>query len=115
MQTVTVKKADLIEKMIQNRDDHRDQFLAAQVKYREKVIEELDRRLASVRDGKQFDLAFRLPEPVDYTSEYNTVLSMLNWEVADEVELEHHDFERYVLNKWEWARNFAASTQSYLA
>lgn len=115
MQTVKVAKADLIATIQENRDAHRDQFLAAQVKYREKVIEELDRRLAMVRDGRQFDLAFRLPEPVDYTSEYDTVLSMLEWEVDDFVELEHHDFERYVLNKWEWARNFAASTQSYLA
>lgn len=115
MSTITVHKQDLIDTVTKNRDEHRAQFLAAQKKYRAKVIEIFDQRLADARDGKKINLHFALPEPVDYTESYNTVLAMLDWEVGSVVELDRDDFERYVENKWEWARMFAANTQSYLA
>lgn len=114
MENITVPKDQLIHTMRVNRDEHRAQFLAAQEKYREAVIRELDRRLRQAREGGVINLGFTLPAPVDYTDSYDTAIQMLEWEVADEVTLSEHDFERYVLNKWEWARQFAASTQSYL-
>lgn len=115
MNTITVKKPDLIEKIRINRDQHREQFLAAQEKYREKWISILDARLADARRGKRIDQFIRLPEPEDHTQDYDTALAMLEWEVGDEIELERHDFERYVENRWEWAHSFATNTQSYLA
>jgi hypothetical protein len=115
MQSITVDKKTLIETITKNRDDHREQFLAAQDKYREKAVEILDERLQQAREGKRINLVVRLPEPVDYTESYNTALSMLEWEIEDQVELDQHDFERYVENKWEWQQMFAANTQSYLA
>ena len=109
-----VKKADLMTKVEANRRTHRATFLKAQERYREKVIEELDKRLAEVRDGKPISLGFHLPEPQDYTHEYDMALEQLTWEVADEVELEQDDFRQLVLNEWRWAQQFAASTRMYL-
>lgn len=114
MENITVRKDKLIETITKNRDEHREQFLKAQEAYREKVIAELDTRLEQARNGGRINLGFSLPEPVDYTDSYNTALSMLEWEVTDEIELSESDFQRYVLNKWEWARMFAANTQAYL-
>ena len=114
MQIITVNKKDLIEKVTANRDNHRAQFLRAQKKYREKFLELLDQRLGDVRDGKQFNTAFSLPEPVDYTAEYDTALAMLAWELEETVELSQDDFQKLVENKWSWARVFATNTQSYL-
>lgn len=114
MENITVRKDKLQETIKTNRDSHREQFLAAQDKYREKVIAELDKRLEAARNGGRIDLGFHLPEPVDYTDSYDTAIAMLEWEVSDEIELSDVDFQRYVLNKWEWARVFAANTQSYL-
>lgn len=115
MRTVTVNKSALIETLTENRDSHRETFLRAQEIYRTRVIEELDRRLAEVRRGAPISLGFRLPEPVDYTEEYDAVLSALEWEVADEVELDEEEFRQLVLNQWRWASTFAANTQSYVA
>lgn len=114
MNTVTVKKDDLIATVSKNRDEHRAIFLAAQDRYREKVIELLDSRLRQVRDGRPIDRSFTLPEPVDYTAEYDAALQMLTWEVNDEVTLDQDSFRQLVLNQWHWARNFAANTSSYL-
>lgn len=115
MKTITVPKDKLIETIKKNRDDHRDMFLAAQEKFREQIIEELDKRLERARKGKQVDLFIRLPEPVDYTKSYDTALAMLEWEVDDAVELSESDFNRYVENNWEWAQHWASNTGSYLA
>lgn len=114
MDTITVNKARLVETLRTNREAHRAQFLTAQERYREKVIEELDTRLEQARSGGVINLGFRLPEPIDYTSAYDTALAMCEWSVSDSLELGQHDFERYVLNQWEWAGMFAANTQSYL-
>lgn len=114
MESITVRKGQLLETIRANRDEHRQQFLTAQKKYREKVIEELDVRLEQARTGGRINLGFALPEPVDYTDAYDTAIGMLEWEIGDEVTLEEEDFKRYVLNKWEWARAFAASTKAYL-
>jgi hypothetical protein len=60
-------------------------------------------------------LTFGLPEPVDYTSEYDAALAALEWEVEEKVTLDEESFRRLVLNEWRWAQHFAANTSSYLA
>ncbi len=114
MESITVPKAKLLETIRTNRKEHRSQFLEAQARYRETVIAELDKRLESARSNGPINLGFSLPEPVDYTDSYDTAIRMLEWEMEDTITLAEHDFQRYVLNKWEWARAFAANTQSYL-
>ena len=102
MELITVDKKTLIETITRNREEHRETFLKAQKRYRKAVIKLLDERLEQAREGKRIDLVLRLPEPVDYTSSYDTALAMLEWEVEDTVQLSQHDFERYVQNNWEW-------------
>lgn len=114
MENVLVSKADLIEKVKENREIHRDTFLQAQEKYREAVIAELDTRLKEARDGKKIRRGFTLPVPEDFTSSYDTALEMLIWEVDDKVTLDQRSFEELVLNKWNWNDRFVANTQSYV-
>lgn len=115
MNTVTVKKEKLIETLTANRAEHRDQFEKAQVKFRERVIEELDKRLDRAKKGDRVKLTISLPEPRDYTDSYDTALAMLDWEIDDEVTLSQQQFNQLVLNNWDWAQAFAGSTQVYLA
>jgi hypothetical protein len=114
MQTITVEKARLLATLTENRDKHRAVFLEAQDAYRAKVIEILDQRLEDAREGRKIDLFFRMPEPVDYTSEFDQAIAMVEWAQGDTIDLTHVDFQQYVLNEWGWSSNFAASTQSYI-
>jgi hypothetical protein len=114
MQNITVDKTRLLTTLRTNRDDHRSLFLKAQEKYRERVIEELDRRLADARARRKIDVAIRLPVPEDYTSEFDTAISMVEWAEGDTMTLSESDFQRYVLNKWDWQRAFTANSMSYL-
>jgi hypothetical protein len=115
MQEITVEKTALIAKLQSNRDEHRSMFIKAQERYREAMIAELDRALQEARNGDKIRRAFSLPVPEDHTEEFNTAIEMLQWETGDEVQLDQHDFQRYVQNRWQWAASFAANTQSYLA
>ncbi|SRR6266581_835277 len=111
--TVTVHKIELLDKMRDNRDTHRAKFLEAQSKYRERVIEELDKRLAEARNGGRINLGFALPEPVDYTDDYDQAIEMFTWHEGDSVVLDQEQFKQYVLDQWGWGRLFAANTLSY--
>jgi len=51
MNTVKVKREELLTKVRSNRDAHRTLFLKAQEGYRKLVIEELDRMLADAKAG----------------------------------------------------------------
>jgi hypothetical protein len=115
MQEITVDKADLIEKIRANRDEHRSMFLKAQERYRDAMIAELDRALQEAREGKAIQRAFALPVPEDHTDDFDTAIEMLQWEQGDTVILVQRDFRCYVQNRWEWENSFLRNTGSYLA
>jgi hypothetical protein len=112
--TIKIAKERLIATVTDNRNEHRSQFLRAQEKYREKVIEVLDERLAAARAGDKINVTISLPVPQDYTCWYDKALVGLEWEVDDYVHLEQDEFNRLVLNDWEWRSAFAGTTMSYI-
>lgn len=113
MNTVRVKKEELLKALQENREKHRDIFKEAQVNYRERLIEELDRRLEDVQRGRKVDLYFNFPEPEDHTKDYDRAIRMLEMSVEDELEISQHDFTRYVCDDWEWRRAWVQNTVSY--
>lgn len=113
MDTYTVKKKRLLKKLIKNRDAHRAEFLQAQGKFRERVVEHLDRHLQDARDGKKIRLYVSLPEPEDHTDDYQAAIDGLDWEIAEEVELDYRQFNQLVRNRWAWRESFASNTQAY--
>lgn len=115
MNTITVRKAQLLETLIQNRDEHQVIFDKAQEAYRASMIDELDRALAEAKGGKQIKRMFTLPVPENHTDDFNTAIKMLDWHTEDDIELEQHEFEQYVENRWAWRASFAANTQSYVS
>lgn len=117
-----INKELLLEKMRANRTEHRDEYLQAAKKYRQAVVDELRKRANKIArnadendPGKidDIDPFVHLPVPVNYTEHYDKAIAALQWHQADEVELEQREFERWVLNDWEWKAAFAANTQSY--
>jgi hypothetical protein len=111
MDQVVVKKTELLAKVKANRYTHRDLFVKAQEGYRKEVIQELDRMLSDAKHGKPIRRAISLPEPIDRTKDYDRVIAMLEMSVSDEIELEEDDFDRYVLDNWDW-KDLAISTNS---
>jgi hypothetical protein len=115
MNTVRVQRAELLVKLMDNRDKHRALFLEAQEGYRDLVIAELDKSLQDAREGREIRTYIRMEAPQDHTSEYDTVIEMLRMSVDDVVELKAIEFQCYVLDKWQWAQSALLTNSAYAA
>jgi len=114
MNTVKVKREELLAKVRANREAHRELFLKAQEGYRKLVIEELDRMLADARHGRPIQRSATLTEPSNHIKDYDRVITMLEMSVDDTITLEARDFDRYVMDSWDWSR-FALHTNTAYA
>ena len=115
MNQVKVRRADLLAKVRTNRDAHRDLFLKAREGYRKLVIEELDRMLADAKAGLPIRRSVTLTEPSNHVKDYDRVITMLEMSVDDTVTLDAQDFDRYVMDNWDWSRFALATNTAYAA
>lgn len=113
MRNVTVSRLDLLARVQENRDRHREVFLSAQEGYRRKFIEVLEQRLEDARNGKHFNQRINLVEPMDMTKEYDRVIAMLEMSVDDQIELDASSFAAYVQDDWSWKQQFVTSNAAY--
>lgn len=113
MQTVKVKREELLTKVQENRKSHRDLFEKAQEVYREEMISELDRMLEDAKRHLKIRRSVSLPEPEDHTKDYDRIITMLVMSVDPVIELDQATFAMYVMDQWQWSASFAANTISY--
>lgn len=115
MNTVKVKKEDLLSKLLVNRENHRSLFLKAQEGYRALVIAELDKSLKDAREGREIRTYISMDAPEDHTDDYDNVIEMLQMSVDTEITLLAQDFQRYVLDKWQWSQAALLRNSTYAA
>ena len=115
METVKVKKAELLKKLKHNRAEHREIFDEASIEFRKAVIKVLDERLADAKAGRRISLRIDLVQPMDQTAEYDQAIAMCEMSVDDEISLSNEAFRNYVLDKWRWRDQFIASNSTYSA
>lgn len=113
MRTVKIGKAALLDKLRENREQHREVFLKAQDGYKQFLIKELEQRLDEAQKGMKVDRFIRLEEPEDHTSDYDRVIMMAEMSVDDEIELTEQDFSQFVMDQWSWKQAFAATAGTY--
>ncbi len=114
MNTVKVKKDELLEKIKANRNTHTDVFERALVKYRELAIKELDAMLVEARQGKRIRRTVSLVEPVNHTTDYDRVIGMLEMHIEAEIELSAAEYQMYVDDDWGWKGQFTATNSRYV-
>ena len=105
MKTVVVNKKELIEKITQNKSEHVVDFNEANAAFKENYIKECNKMIERAEDG-DFIFRFSVMQPQSHEEDYDTILTMLNMSLDDQIELEEHDFQRYVQDNWEWKDNF---------
>ena len=114
MQTVTVKKDELLAKLKENRKNHRKVFEEAIVGYKEKVVGELRKHLERAKRGERVPHHIQLDTPMDQTPEYDKAITMLEMSIHDEIELTANEFECLVMDRWRWKKQFVASNSIYV-
>ncbi len=113
MDTVKVKRQELLTRVQGNRTHHHNQFESAFEGFRKQAIEELERSLDRAKSGKGIQISIGLIQPEDHTRDYDRVIQMLTMSIDDEIELSSHDFDRYVMDRWEWSEKWAVTNARY--
>ena len=61
-----------------------------------------------------FHSVWPLAHPVNHLEDYDRVINMLEFSVADKVSLSSDDFDAYVRNNWTWKEQFVNSNLFYV-
>lgn len=119
---ITVSKAGLLTKLIENRDKHREVFEDALDGYYAEIIKALESQMQRVRNKKKPDLLFPYRIPRDHTGDYDRVIGMLGMHQGDSFDLTEAEYAQYVDDNWGWsgewrnnAKNFSASSSGKFA
>lgn len=113
MQQITMKKAELLKIVKENRDKHREVFLEALDGYRKLAVQELEQSLDNAKKGRKIQRTLTLTEPQDMTKVYDQVIQMLELTTEDIIPITFHEFQNYVRDEWQWTKQWSASNVAY--
>jgi len=115
MQDVTVSKTELLEILEKNRDRHTKVLKAALEGYRLQLVSLLQDKLTELQAGKIPDVSIGLSQPSDHTGEYSRVIRMVQMHTGGTIMLDEHTFAMYVMDQWNWRRQWMRTSSSYAA
>ena len=110
---IKVEKAKLIAKIEENKANHIIAYEKAVVAYKTEAMRQLAEITAKVQKG-DMKVNLSLTTPINNESNYDKIIDMFNWEVEDIVELEQSEFNEYVQDETDFARQAFMSNSMYL-
>lgn len=113
MNTVRVNKSDLLAKLKENREHHVNTFEQVLEDYRAEAVRQLEAHIERIRNGEVAKVNVVLPPPQNYEEAYNKAIAMVEWEQETVITLDQYDFDRYVMDNWEWRREFDQTVATY--
>lgn len=116
MITTKVDKEQLLETLKSNREKHEQDYKTAHKIWEGDVLKRLSqvRREAGKGDFSHVQFPLNsLPEPRSYLDEYDTAIARVEWEVMSTIELDQHEFGKYVLDQWSFSHDFIGTTSLY--
>ena len=102
MESVTISKAKLTVKLKENREQHKKEYEEALEGWQVEVVDALKEALKKAKKGEEFKTTFYLPEPQDYTNNYDIIIDQVEWNEEDQIELTLHEFNQYIRDDWSW-------------
>jgi len=109
LKTVKVKKKKLLTKLRENRAKHAHDYEEAVEEYWKALHKELGELVEKAGKRKGWQYEIKADPPKDYTKEYDDAIELLEWEIADEVDLSNADFKRFIQDEWGWKKAFMAT------
>lgn len=111
--TVNCNKAEVLQRLKQNRSRHAELVKEARAGYVERARAELTKKLDSLKSGKLVSVFTSLSTPLDYTSHYDTVIAMLEAHTEDHITLEATEFRNFMEDQWDWRGQFIGTNKAY--
>jgi hypothetical protein len=82
---IKVEKADLIEKIKENKVRHFEEYNKAVIAYKKEALHQLELQVKRVNDGA-LNAKLSLVIPVNNSENYDKIIEMFEWELQDIVE-----------------------------
>ena len=137
--TVTVNRLELLKTLRENKEKHQKEYQESVLGYKELAQEKLKeeaekatRRIANnleilFKRIEQFDpenpldndvvllqgVHFSLQVPQDHSNAYEVAIQMAEWETKEEIELTQSQFQCFVMDEWDWMRDFKVLNARY--
>ena len=112
---VKVQKTELLSKMKDNREQHQkdvQELLVSRNEETKEYFSSLAEKLASSPEFQPKE-NIKFPLPVDNTGSYDRAIKMVEMSVDDEIELTEDQFDKLVMDNWEWKSDFLTTSQFY--
>lgn len=113
MRKVTVNKEELLAEVKENREEHREEYKEACENYRIEAARLFREKADAADAGEIPDPSIDLDRPVEFLDEYDQAIRMLEMEQHDQIELTEDEFQKLVLDEWQWSSRFERHTSSY--
>lgn len=99
MDTVTVKKAELLSKLKKNKESHTQLYKDAMEGFFVETEKRLNKALLKL-NAKVVPNSISIASPYDHTEQYEEAIALLEMSVDEEIELTSHEFNNCVLDRW---------------
>lgn len=111
---IKVEKEKLLAIVKENRAKHATTHEEAVKKYRELVVENLEKALVEAKEGKKFTTDLELVQPVAFVQEYDRAIGMLEMSLDETITIDVNDYTKLVEDRWQWSNQFKLSNSRYL-
>lgn len=110
---LTFKKDTILEKLRAGRKEHLEIVQEAQKGYREKLKEELLKKLHALESDERVNPNIRMYVPESHVDDYDRAIEMLELCKEEELTLTEKQFQCLIRNKWSWQHQFLESNMAY--
>jgi hypothetical protein len=109
MQTVNVKRDELLKKIMKNREEHRQAFEESVNGFKKEYKKKLSQMLEDAEVDDTYDTNLTLKFPSHHLSEYDQVITMLEMSTDETIKLSDREFSSYVMDNWNWQQSWLRS------
>jgi hypothetical protein len=108
---IKVSKEELLKKLTKNLGIHVKLHDIALDGYKKQFIEACKYILNKAEKHNKYDFSSlqKLNKPQNHAKDYEEMIMMVKLHVDDTLVLTYEEFQRYILNKWDWIRSFRSS------
>jgi hypothetical protein len=113
MQDIEVPKEKLLAILRENRDKHQEVFTAALAGYQQAALTRLNEKIAALKAGRLPDLYITMDVPQSHVRDYDRIIGMAGMHEGGTFVLTESDYQRYVMDDWQWKRQFLDTSSTY--
>ena len=112
LRSIRVDKSVLLKELQRNRDKHYSEYTETLADWRKVSKKVLEQMLAKV-DSDDFEPLNISVKPMSHLGDYDRVIKMLELSKDSEFVLTERDFQRYVMDVWDWSGSFKLESTMY--